>query len=250
MRNMPEMKLITVPTEVEGDYLYILDKCGHRISNKRFHMERFSNVGIEQITVIQWQISVRNFLKSINSSHSRYTKTTTWQKKAESLASSYIYRTRDVTLPKTRRQFEKYPQKHGQRLDGVWRTRPETIFFTTVIPDGCAGQEPQQKIKTEGVKHVMAKNIKASEILEMIQKQNYRCALTGRELTPETASLDHIYPLSKGGIHNISNIWVVHHEANTAKGTLTAKEFIQLCQEVTHYNKIVPGRFLPREKNN
>ncbi|MEJ5260978.1 MAG: HNH endonuclease signature motif containing protein [Anaerohalosphaeraceae bacterium] len=83
----------------------------------------------------------------------------------------------------------------------------------------------------------MAKTIKTNEILSLLEKQQYRCALSGRKLTPETASLDHIQPLSRGGLHDISNIWIVDHQVNIAKGSLTAEEFIRLCQEVTWNQK-------------
>jgi hypothetical protein len=81
------------------------------------------------------------------------------------------------------------------------------------------------------------KAVTAKMILEMIEHQGRRCALSGRELTPETASLDHIMPLSRGGVHDLGNLWVVDHRVNTAKGTLTVDEFIALCQEVTDHHK-------------
>ena len=59
-----------------------------------------------------------------------------------------------------------------------------------------------------------------------------RCALTGRVLTPETVSLDHIVPLSKGGVSTTDNIQFVTHEANQAKSTLSQEEFIKLCRDV------------------
>jgi len=75
-------------------------------------------------------------------------------------------------------------------------------------------------------------------ILDLLEKQEYRCALSGRELTPETASLDHILPLSRGGKHDISNVWIVDHHINSAKGTKTVEEFVAMCSEVTeHQNK-------------
>jgi CRISPR/Cas system Type II protein with McrA/HNH and RuvC-like nuclease domain len=74
-------------------------------------------------------------------------------------------------------------------------------------------------------------------VLKLIEQQNYRCALSGRPLTPETASLDHIVPLSRGGKHDISNLWIVDHQVNNAKGTFTVEEFIALCHDVvTHQN--------------
>lgn len=83
----------------------------------------------------------------------------------------------------------------------------------------------------------MPKNppVTAKQILRMIQNQNHRCAISGRELTPETASLDHIYPLSRGGTHDVSNLCVVEHLVNSAKGTMTIDEFIAMCCDVADY---------------
>ncbi len=43
-------------------------------------------------------------------------------------------------------------------------------------------------------------------------------------LTPETASLDHKQPTSRGGTHEVANLWVVEHFVNTAKGSLTVDD--------------------------
>ena len=77
--------------------------------------------------------------------------------------------------------------------------------------------------------------VTAKRIMELIERQKFRCALSGRELTPETASLDHILPLSRGGTHDISNLCVVHHHVNAAKGTMTVDEFVAMCREVAAY---------------
>lgn len=77
--------------------------------------------------------------------------------------------------------------------------------------------------------------VTAKQILEMIRSQHHRCAISGRELTPETASLDHIHPLSRGGSHEPSNLCIVEHLVNSAKGTMTLEEFVALCRDVTHH---------------
>jgi len=74
--------------------------------------------------------------------------------------------------------------------------------------------------------------VQVQGILRLVKQQQYRCALTGRELTPETAALDHIVPVSRGGEQRIENAQVLHKEVNRAKGTLTNEEFIALCREV------------------
>lgn len=74
--------------------------------------------------------------------------------------------------------------------------------------------------------------VTAGQVLQLVEQQEFRCALSGQELTPETASLDHILPLSRGGAHALENLWVVDHQVNAAKGTLTADEFLELCRKV------------------
>lgn len=68
--------------------------------------------------------------------------------------------------------------------------------------------------------------------MDLVRRQHFKCAISGRTLTPETASLDHIVPLAAGGGHAIENVWVVDHQVNTAKGTLSFEEFVAMCRDV------------------
>jgi len=56
--------------------------------------------------------------------------------------------------------------------------------------------------------------------------------MTGRDLTPQTAALDHIVPIRCGGKHVIENAQVLHKDVNRAKGSLTKEQFVALCREV------------------
>jgi len=69
-------------------------------------------------------------------------------------------------------------------------------------------------------------------VMCLLEHQHYRCALTGRWLTPETAALDHIMPIRRGGEHVIENTQVLHKDVNRAKGSLTSEEFRAMCHEV------------------
>jgi hypothetical protein len=85
--------------------------------------------------------------------------------------------------------------------------------------------------------------ITCNSVLDLIEKQGRCCALTGRALEPSTAALDHVIPISRGGIHCIENAQVLQKDVNRAKGTLTNEEFIQLCCEVAaHVNRINPKK--------
>ena len=77
-----------------------------------------------------------------------------------------------------------------------------------------------------------SETVSPEEVRQLLQRQNYRCALTGRHLTPDCASLDHVVPISRGGEHRIENAQVLHRDVNRAKGTLTNEEFLAICREV------------------
>lgn len=78
------------------------------------------------------------------------------------------------------------------------------------------------------------------QLLELLERQQYRCALTGIELTPETSSLDHMLPVSRGGSHGIDNVQIILQRVNAAKGTMTNEEFIETCRLVAEHCRDAP----------
>lgn len=73
----------------------------------------------------------------------------------------------------------------------------------------------------------------AAELRELVEKQNYKCNLSGVDLTPDTAALDHIIPITEGGTNHISNLQWLDEQVNRAKGTMTQAAFIEMCNRVT-----------------
>lgn len=73
---------------------------------------------------------------------------------------------------------------------------------------------------------------------QLLEYQNYRCALTGVELVPHETQGDHIISYSEGGKNTMDNIQLITSIANKAKGTLSNDDFIQMCCEVAaHANE-------------
>lgn len=70
------------------------------------------------------------------------------------------------------------------------------------------------------------------ELKSIWDRQNGKCALTGRDLNIYIMELDHIIPLSKGGLSVIDNLQWTCKEANQAKKDLLDDEFIELCKDV------------------
>jgi DNA-binding CsgD family transcriptional regulator len=97
------------------------------------------------------------------------------------------------------------------------------------------GVETNAGFFAEGVEYDRRENgetVGPAALLELIETQEYRCALSGVELTPDTAALDHIVPRADGGEHVLSNVQWLHGDVNRAKGTLSNEEFVKLCRRV------------------
>lgn len=99
-----------------------------------------------------------------------------------------------------------------------------------IAVDGKSGQ-------TEKAEYAAEDKPTASALMEKIRQQGFKCALTGRKLDPQTASVDHIVPLSGEGENVMSNIHIVHSDVNQAKGTMSLGDFILMCKQVTEYTQ-------------
>ena len=97
---------------------------------------------------------------------------------------------------------------------------------------------PNYKKKSGGRgNNVDADVASATELMQLIEYQSYRCAISGIELTPGNAELDHKIPSSKGGSHTIENLQWLHKNINRAKGSMKQEEFINMCKRVTAWNR-------------
>jgi 5-methylcytosine-specific restriction endonuclease McrA len=76
------------------------------------------------------------------------------------------------------------------------------------------------------------KSTTTSDLMKLLENQQYRCALSGVLLHPDNCSLDHILPVSLGGSDSIDNLQWVSREVNKAKGNTDNNEFVLLCKRV------------------
>ena len=71
------------------------------------------------------------------------------------------------------------------------------------------------------------------ELKELIEKQNYKCALTGDIISfNDNIELDHILPTSRKGTNELSNVRWVTKQANRLKNNLTDIELKELCKKI------------------
>jgi hypothetical protein len=93
-------------------------------------------------------------------------------------------------------------------------------------------------------------------ILKKLQDQNYKCAITGVDLTCNlergrrvmtNASIDRIVA---GGLYIEENIQIVCHAVNQWRGDLPLAEFINWCRKVVDHSDQSTLRFEQGEKEN
>jgi hypothetical protein len=101
--------------------------------------------------------------------------------------------------------------------------------------EGMGEQRRVQPAKA-GAAEAAAERLTGKAVYRLVQQQGFRCALSGQELTPASASIDHKTPLCRGGSHTIDNAQVVEAEINRMKGTLTHDEFVRLCVLVARWS--------------
>lgn len=127
----------------------------------------------------------------------------------------------------------------GFRLSGCGNGRHEgqSCAEKRLASLGDATGERRQPVHPQGQEDVVKPHgpVSTENVLQLLEHQQYRCALTGRRLTPETAALDHIIPVRRDGEHVIENTQVLHKDVNRAKGSLTNEEFIGMCREVVDH---------------
>lgn len=68
-------------------------------------------------------------------------------------------------------------------------------------------------------------NVTSQEIKQLIESSNYCCQYCG---SSQEIQIDHYFPLSKGGSHNITNLVVACKSCNLAKKDKLPKEWLKI----------------------
>ena len=123
---------------------------------------------------------------------------------------------------------------HQETKAGHQGATPPSGHDSVGAEDRIGLQKPQRQA-------AKAKPATPTQLMEKLESQSFRCGLSGRELAPETATLDHIVPVSEGGTDEIHNLWWIHVDLNRCKGTLPLDEFIALCRSVVTSNPRHPA---------
>jgi 5-methylcytosine-specific restriction endonuclease McrA len=71
--------------------------------------------------------------------------------------------------------------------------------------------------------------------MSIVERQGFKCALTGIEVTPKRSSLDHRHPRSYGGDDDKDNLQVVLPMIQRAKTTMSQRQFVSMCHAVARH---------------
>ena len=110
-----------------------------------------------------------------------------------------------------------------------------------MITNATHSAEKSNRLPTISESECVDTRVNAANLLTLLEKQGYRCALSGRELTPETLALDHITPVGSGGEHVMGNVQFLHTDVNAAKGTMDQTAFVEMCREITEHTPLQSG---------
>jgi hypothetical protein len=149
---------------------------------------------------------------------------------------------------KHQKSFSLLTQRQKQYVAAYMKTGSPTLVAKELKLSGSAkgvGKRLAQIAKEMGLSSIRelkpnkqaTQSATASQLLQKIEKQRFRCALSGIKLIPETAQLDHIKPISEGGTNEIHNLQWLDRQINKAKGTMSQDEFIKMCKLVTLWNQ-------------
>ena len=75
------------------------------------------------------------------------------------------------------------------------------------------------------------------ELWKLAKRQRLICPISGRRLTGQNVSVDHIVALTVGGKNELSNIQLTTKEVNVAKHILSTDDFIKLCDDIINYQR-------------
>jgi hypothetical protein len=132
----------------------------------------------------------------------------------------------EVEKPET--EFRSRPDRNNWRLPNC---RPCERVIQLANYYGIKGRDPFTW-KLRIIRANISKEVTRDWIISTLAAQDYRCAISGRQITELDFEVDHITPRSKGGGGELANLRLVCRAANAAKGELTDSELLTLCQEI------------------
>ena len=131
---------------------------------------------------------------------------------------AYFHRTREKAHARSQRYHAEHAdaicaRKRAQRLNDPQHVRAIALAARQRNPEESAAKVMRYYVRRN---HGTGNDVTAEQWKEIKAAFDYRCAYCGRKMRALT--MDHIIPLSKGGLHTASNIVPACKSCNSKKG--------------------------------
>jgi len=165
------------------------------------------------------------------------------------MASNYLYKREFVKKQKEKGLCIecKNPVNNSIRCDGCNKRRTERLKanYNKWKEEGMCCQCGKETVGNKNYceKHYLMKVSHSrlgtqsywKELKLLLEKQNFKCALTGDDISFEmNIELDHILPTYRGGSNELSNVQWVTRRANWFKRACTQEELKNICEKISN----------------
>jgi len=163
------------------------------------------------------------------------------------MASNYLYKREFVKKQKEKGLCIecKNPVNNSIRCDGCNKRRTERLKanYNKWKEEGMCCQCGKETVGNKNYceKHYLMKVSHSrlgtqsywKELKLLLEKQNFKCALTGDDISFEmNIELDHILPTYRGGSNELSNVQWTTNRVNNFKRSYTQDELKELCKKI------------------
>ena len=127
-------------------------------------------------------------------------------------------RVREQGLIDKRRAYERNPEKYKEQTREWYRKNKEKVAARTQSYEGRLKRRLVQARRNARMNGVVT----VEQWMAVLEKFDHSCVYCGSK---ESLTIDHLVPVSKGGLHRIDNIVPACRSCNTAKNARSAEEF-------------------------
>ncbi|MBL8019415.1 MAG: hypothetical protein JNM27_07100 [Leptospirales bacterium] len=80
-------------------------------------------------------------------------------------------------------------------------------------------------------------SFRTKDFYALLERQKYKCALSGLDLTPQNTIAEHIVPLQQGGKHCFANIYLVETRVSKLKRNLLEQDVIDIAKAIVAHRE-------------
>lgn len=141
-----------------------------------------------------------------------------WKKRHRSAANAATRRRRALNPEKARAESKKYREQQN--------------------PFSAAVAVARRRARILGVLSTLT----TDEWEEVVKAYNFSCHLCGHKVvlelySPDRLSLDHIVPMSRGGVNSQDNVAPAHRRCNQSRSDMTLDEFDLWLRKISDYRR-------------